>query len=610
MLNSDFSISKVNDLLLVSSNSVGSVIPSVQRISYGVTISNCNRTESVTCCKCTACQVLILNFSRTNFFKVEEVSVDTITTVENLSRCDRCLGDVIQNDVGVSQRDQTFKDHTEEGRTFVDRQSIHNVTNSGLTVNGLSQSTRNDSIRIARICGIDLNGFIYLDRLSSLSIQSIRINVECLLSLGQVVEDRRRCLKVYSYNLASCTRSYTKECITFNESIPRTSRNRTLHVDASDWISIRRNTCNTSSNVRCSRVEDVVQEQIVLTRLILSSTRSLGQNQGVRDIAVKVKVSLFDDSSIAIHVSDSLTKLEDGLIVDTINVQDVSAITSIEERNIFTTLEVSIGHVCHLDAVLGQVDRCNSCSRTCGLTSNSVTDKNCTKCATNVLEEQFGEGLVDRTNQSTETSSTNVNTLVQSKTSRRTRDVYNVDASSASCNNLSSCLSCETSNSVTDRGEDTSNSVEVQSGDRHNIEIDIPIHDLRIGSRCLREDDTITNNLIRSARRLNNAIDSDEQLVILNDNLLTFYSKRERFGNTIKLRRNIINLLNDRSQNFLRVGQSLLTEENFGVIKGRVDRLSSTKRGDLVNVSVLIDVYLLGEVSSNLTTRYVLTTSQ
>ena len=610
MSNSDLSVGKVNDFLLVSSNSVSSVIPSVQRISYGVTVSNGNRTESVTCCKCTTCQTFILDLSRTNFFKVEEVSVDTISAVENLGRCNRCLGDVIQNNVGVSQGDQTFKDHTEEGRTFVDRQGIYNVTNSGLTVDGLSDSTRDTSIRIGRICGIDLDSLIDLDRLSSLGIQSVGIKVECLLSLRQVVEDRRRCLKVHSYNLTCCTRSLTEECVTFNESIPRTRSNRTLQVDAGNRISVRSNTCDTSSNVRCSRVEDVVQEQIVLTCLILSSTRSLGQNQSVRDVTIEVKISFFDDSSVAIHVSDSLTKLEDGLVVDTINVQDVSTITSIEECDVLTTLEVSIGHVCHLDAVLGQVDRRNSCSRTCGLTSDSVTDKNCTECATNALEEQFGEGLVNRTDQSTETRSTNVNTFVQSKTSRRTRDIYNVDASGTSCNNLSSCLSCETSESVTDRREDTSNSIQVQSGDRHNIEVDIPIHDLGIGSRCLRENDAVTNNLVGRTRCLNHTVDGDKQLVVLNDNLLTFYLKWERFGNTIELRRDIVNLLNDRSQDFLRVGQSLLTEENFGVVEGRIDRLSSTERGDLVDIGVLVDVHLLGEVSGNLTTRYVLTTSQ
>ena len=261
-----------------------------------------------------------------------------------------------------------------------------------------------------------------------------------------------------------------------------------------------------------------------------------------------------------------------------------------------------------MDALLSQIKRGDSCSCTSSLSDYNVANQRCVKCSTDVLQEQFSEGLIDRTNQCAESSSTNVNTLVQVKLT--TRDVNNIDTSSASCNNLCSCLRVKTVDGITDGREDTSNSIEVQSGNRHDVETDVSVNNLRVGSRRFREYDLITNNLIGSTRCLNHTIESDKELIILNNYLFAFYLERECLLNAVKLSRDIINLLNDRSQNFLRVGQSLLTEENFGVVEGRVDRLCSTEGGDLVDVGVLVDVHLFGEVSSNLTSRDILTTSQ
>ena len=67
---------------------------------------------------------------------------------------------------------------------------------------------------------------------------------------------------------------------------------------------------------------------------------------------------------------------------------------------------------------------------------------------------------------------------------------------------------------------------------------------------------------------MDHTIQGDNQLVILNDEVLTFNTEWELLSRTVKLTRDIVNLLNDRSQNFLRVSQSLLTEENFGVVEG------------------------------------------
>ena len=147
-------------------------------------------------------------------------------------------------------------------------------------------------------------------------------------------------------------------------------------------------------------------------------------------------------------------------------------------------------------------------------------------------------------------------------------DIYNVNASSTSCNDLCSCLRCETINSITQFREDTTDSIQVESSDRHDVELNVSVNNLRVGLRRFSKDDVVTNDLEGFARCLNHTIQGDNQLVILNDEVLTFNSEWELLSRTIKLTRNIVNLLNDRSQNFLRVSQSLLTEENFGVIEG------------------------------------------
>ena len=66
---------------------------------------------------------------------------------------------------------------------------------------------------------------------------------------------------------------------------------------------------------------------------------------------------------------------------------------------------------------------------------------------------------------------------------------------------------------------------------------------------------------------MDHTIQGDNQLVILNDEVLTFNTEWELLSRTVKLTRDIVNLLNDRSQNFLRVSQSLLTEENSELLK-------------------------------------------
>ena len=147
-------------------------------------------------------------------------------------------------------------------------------------------------------------------------------------------------------------------------------------------------------------------------------------------------------------------------------------------------------------------------------------------------------------------------------------DIHNIDASSTSCNNPCSCLRCETVNSITQFREDTTDGIQVESSNRHDVELNVSVNNLRVGLRWFSKDDVITNDLEGFARCLDHTIQGDNQLVILNDEVLTFNSKWELLSRTVKLTRDIVDLLNNRSQNFLRVSQSLLTEENFGVVEG------------------------------------------
>ena len=249
MVNRDLSVSEINDLLTVELDHTTSIFPSVDGISYWVAICYLNRTQSIISSKCATCQTFILDLSRTYFFKVEEVSVDTISRIKNLSWCDSSLGNVIQDNVSVSQGDQTFKDHTEEGRTFVNDQSINNITNSCSTDSSFSQSIIN--FILVSVDNITLNSFVDSSRFTIIRINILRVKVEIDLCLLQVVQDRRRCLKVNSNNFTLSTRSKTSEHITFDEGSPLTTyASRTLQVDASDWISVRGDVSNTSSNVR------------------------------------------------------------------------------------------------------------------------------------------------------------------------------------------------------------------------------------------------------------------------------------------------------------------------------------------------------------------------
>ena len=135
-----------------------------------------------------------------------------------------------------------------------------------------------------------------------------------------------------------------------------------------------------------------------------------------------------------------------------------------------------------------------------------------------------------------------------------------------------------------------------------------------VNPRCrfgrLSKYNVATNNRVGNARCLNHTVDGNHQLILLDDNLLTFDCNWERLVNTVKLRSNVIQFLHDRGQDFLRRSQTLFTEEDFSIVVIGVNWLCCTERCDLVNVGVVIDVNFLRKLSTDLSTRNILTADQ
>ena len=163
---------------------------------------------------------------------------------------------------------------------------------------------------------------------------------------------------------------------------------------------------------------------------------------------------------------------------------------------------------------------------------------------------------------------------------------------------------------ITNLGVDARNIGQIKASYSQELKTHITIDNLRRCLRCFLEDNLTTNDIVSINRCLNDAVQSDQQLVVLDDYLFALNGKVECGLDTIKLISNIVQFLNDGCEDFLRVGQTLLTEQNLSVVEVCVNRLSSTEGCDLVDVGVLIDVHLFDELSTNLTTRDILTTSQ
>ena len=199
---------------------------------------------------------------------------------------------------------------------------------------------------------------------------------------------------------------------------------------------------------------------------------------------------------------------------------------------------------------------------------------------------------------------------------RTASDVNNIQVVGARVNNSCKCIRVFALDLLTQGGEDTVvrntclTRIQIDSVNWSRCNFDNSVVDLRCRSGCLREYEVTTNHLIGIARCLNHTVDGDHQLILVNDNLLTLNCDGELLVDTVESVRNVIQFLNDRSQNFLRRGKTLLTEEHLSIIEVGVDRLCCTERGDLVDVTVVVDIHLLGEFGADLTTRHVLTTSQ
>ena len=193
---------------------------------------------------------------------------------------------------------------------------------------------------------------------------------------------------INSYDFTTCSSTRSLDLVTLREGIPTCfTTNRTYQVDVNNRISVRRSACDSCSDVGTCRVDDILQTDIIDTSLIFGSTRSLRKNQFIIDISIQILVGFFNDCFVAIEISNSLTKLKDGLIVDTINIQNVTTILETEECDCFTSFKVTICHVSDINGVISWVDSEHSCSCTTGLTSDSYTTK-CvlSKCTTNVFK--------------------------------------------------------------------------------------------------------------------------------------------------------------------------------------------------------------------------------
>ena len=138
MSNSDLCFSKINNLLLVTKDHCRSILESVcsNTMEYGnrVTVTCSIIDYNVTFLEVTTCQLGILNLSVSDFFKVKEVSIDSVSRIVNLSGCDRRLRNVIKNNIRISNTNQTLKQQTVEGRSWVDNQLINSIASSGINI--------------------------------------------------------------------------------------------------------------------------------------------------------------------------------------------------------------------------------------------------------------------------------------------------------------------------------------------------------------------------------------------------------------------------------------------------------------------------------------------
>ena len=138
MSNSNLCFSEVNDLLLVAKDHCRSILESVcsNTMEYGnrVTVVCSVVDYNVAFLEVTICQLSILNLSVSDFFKVKEVGIDSVSRIVKLSGCDRRLRNVIKDNVRISNTNQTLKQQTVESRSWVDNQLVNSIASSGINI--------------------------------------------------------------------------------------------------------------------------------------------------------------------------------------------------------------------------------------------------------------------------------------------------------------------------------------------------------------------------------------------------------------------------------------------------------------------------------------------
>ena len=138
MSNSNLCLSKVDDLLLVAKDHCRSILESVGSTTMeyrnGVTVVCSVVDNDITFRECTICQLSILDFSISDFFKVKEVGIDSASRIVKLSRCDRRLRNVIKDNIRISNTNQTLKQQTVESGSWVDDQLVNSIASSRINI--------------------------------------------------------------------------------------------------------------------------------------------------------------------------------------------------------------------------------------------------------------------------------------------------------------------------------------------------------------------------------------------------------------------------------------------------------------------------------------------
>ena len=347
-------------------------------------------------------------------------------------------------------------------------------------------------------------------------------------------------------------------------------------------VSVRLDTNNSSNNTTVIANDDVSNNNVKQTRSRLICTSGLTENQGITNFnfsTVKNAVGLMTNCSSTISTTSNsqsvtsnccnqnsfrvnLISLTNFNISDIINIKGILSCTH-------TTRDVSN----RLTVIAFQVYLLNSsrvASEVCDLFLK----------VKQILSGDIGDAIKSRL----ETSCTAEDVFTELE-SIGIIIIVEVNGSCSYSNNSSVDIRNNASNSAADQGEDTRDIAKLHSLNISELQSCSCILNICGRLRRIAEYNVRTLYFKRLVRRLNNTIKSDDQLIGVSDNgfgnsitliIQVLYSQRECDSLTVKQLRDIIDLLNSRSQDLLRGSQILLTEANLSVVKVSVDRFNQS----------------------------------